>query len=145
MVTISTPTILLDNEALSLLAAEDRRMLDWVKLAKDTDAVFRASSLILVEATDGTPGRDARVNNAIRMHEVELVPVTPAIARRAAVLRSKLNRRKQRDLTVDAVIAATALELPKPVLVLTGDPEDFSALLDGTHVAVESINNLSVR
>ncbi len=50
-----------------------------------------------------------------------------------------LTRRKPRDLTVDAVVAATALTLPGPTIILTADAGDLRRLLDGTAVRVEGI------
>ena len=35
------------------------------------------------------------------------------------------------DRTIDAIVAATALRMPKPVVVLTTDPKDLTRLLDG--------------
>ncbi len=43
-----------------------------------------------------------------------------------------------RRMTVDAIVAATALGMPKPVALLTGDPGDLERLLEGyrgVHVA----------
>ncbi|MCL2668648.1 MAG: twitching motility protein PilT [Micrococcales bacterium] len=134
------PFIVLDAEAVSLLASADRAMYSWAQLAHDTDAVLRTSSLTLTETTDGTP-RAARVHNALRIFAVRTIEVTDDIAVTAGRLRAQAakTRRKARDLTVDAVVAATALALPAPVLVLTADPGDLSLLLDGTDVAVRAI------
>lgn len=40
-------------------------------------------------------------------------------------------------MTVDAVVAATALGLPGPTIVLTSVPTDLRLLLHGTDVRVE--------
>lgn len=68
-------------------------------------------------------------------------PVTEQIGYRAGRLRAAASntRRKARDLTVDAVVAATALSLPEPVVVLTSDPADLTRLLEGTSVKVVRI------
>jgi len=139
-VSVVQPFIVLDAEAVSLLASADRAMYSWAQLAHDTDAVLRTSSLTLTETTDGTP-RAARVHNALRIFAVRTIEVTDDIAVTAGRLRAQAakTRRKARDLTVDAVVAATALALPAPVLVLTADPGDLSLLLDGTDVAVRAI------
>jgi hypothetical protein len=42
-------------------------------------------------------------------------------------------------LTVDAIVAATALTLPTPVVVLTSDVSDLSLLLADTTVIVDGI------
>ena len=36
-----------------------------------------------------------------------------------------------RGMTVDAIVVATALVMPKPVALLTSDPKDLERLLDG--------------
>lgn len=50
--------------------------------------------------------------------------MTAAIGRRAGEL---LGRTKRKD-TIDAVVVTTANLLPRPVLILTSDPEDVGAL-----------------
>ena len=67
--------------------------------------------------------------------------MTAGIGYRAGQLRATAVRvrRKRRDLTVDAIVAATALTLPAPVVVLTSDPEDLRLLLAGTRIAVAAV------
>lgn len=74
---------------------------------------------------------------------IRLVEVTERIGFAAGRLRGAASpvRRKPRDLTVDAVVAATALALPPPVVVLTSDPGDLRLLLGGTPVRVEPIGS----
>lgn len=92
----------------------------WVTFAKRGDSVVYASCLTLAAVTDGTAGRSAIARGQLR----------------AAAAAS---RRKHRDLTVDAVVAATALTLPTPLVVLTSDPEDLRLLLAGRDVWIEVI------
>lgn len=129
--------LVLDAHALSSLATDGREMQAWATMARRTDSTLHASALTLAEVVDGT-ARDARVRlaaKAIRIHDV-----TPDIADDAGRLRaSARGRRKARDLTVDAVVAATALTLVAPTIVLTGDPADLTLLLAGTDVAVEAV------
>lgn len=131
-------SILLDAEALSALARDDRRMQGWATFAKRSDSVIYAPSLTLAEVTDGT-ARDVAVRRAVKA--VRLVDVGPEIGYRAGHLRASAadSRRKPRDLTVDAVVAATALALPTPAVVLTSDPEDLRLLLAGHGLRVEAI------
>lgn len=92
-----------------------------------------ASCLTLAEVTDGTAG-DVAVRRAVKA--VRLVDVGAEIGCRAGQLRAvaAASRRKHRDLPVDAVVAATALTLPMPVVVLTSDAEDLRLLLAGENV-----------
>lgn len=131
-------SLLLDAEALSALARDDRSMQAWATFAKRSDSVIYASCLTLAEVTDGS-ARDAGVRRAVKA--VRLVDVGPEIGFRAGQLRAaaSASRRKQRDLTVDAVVAATALSLPTPVIVLTSDPEDLGLLVAGHDVRIEAI------
>jgi predicted nucleic acid-binding protein len=132
-------SILLDSEALSALAGDDRRMQPWAAFARRTDSTLHASTITLAEVTDGTP-RDANVRRIAKA--VRLQDVTAEIGYRAGALRAAASssRRKLRDLTVDAVVAATALTLLGPVVVLTSDESDLSRLLQASHVRVEPIS-----
>ncbi|WP_375430610.1 type II toxin-antitoxin system VapC family toxin [uncultured Friedmanniella sp.] len=131
-------SIVLDAEALSALAQTDRRMQVWAAVAKRTGATLAASTLTLAEITDGSP-RDANVRRIVKA--VRFEPVTDALGYRAGELGAAagLLPRKPRDLTVDAVVAATALAMPPPVVVLTSDPDDLKLLLTGTKVDVHGI------
>jgi len=70
-----------------------------------------------------------------------LEPVSGSIGYVAGGLRARSasSRRKQRDLTVDALVAATATTLPRPVVVLTSDAADLTSLLDGTGIKVHQL------
>lgn len=133
-------SIVLDADALSALAGSERRIQAWAEVARRTDSIFYASTATLAEVTDGSP-RDARVRRAAKA--VRLVEVTEAIGYRAGALRAHgaQGRKKARDLTVDALVAATALSLTPapPVVVLTCDADDLGLLLSGTDVMVEAI------
>jgi predicted nucleic acid-binding protein len=136
---IPTPhTFLLDAHALTLYADDARAMQSWLALAQGTDSSFCISAVTLAETTDGSP-RDANVRRAVK--GMECVEVSEAIGYGAGRLRTKAAnlRDKSRDLTVDALIAATALSLYPPVVVLTSDTPDMELLLEGTGVRVHKI------
>lgn len=59
---------------------------------------------------------------------------------RAGALRARADsgRRKKRDLTVDAIVAATAAELA-PSVVITADKPDLELLVDGYDVKVSAV------
>jgi predicted nucleic acid-binding protein len=131
-------SILLDAQALSALAADGAQMRDWAAYARAVAADLYVSAITLAETTDGT-ARDANVRRALKAMIDKAV--TTDIGYRAGALRAKAaTRRKPQDLTVDAAVAATALTLPMPVIVLTTDETDLMALLADTGVAVEKIN-----
>jgi predicted nucleic acid-binding protein len=131
-------SFVLDAEALSALAFEDRRMQVWATVARRTDSVIYASAATLAEVTDGS-ARDARVHRAVKA--LRLVEVNARIGYLAGQLRATAAalRPKRRDLTVDALVAATALTLTAPVIVLTSDRNDMSLLLGGREAKVEAI------
>ena len=72
--------------------------------------------------------------------KVPTLDLPQGVAMRAGALRARADkaRRKKRDLTVDAIVAATAVELA-PSVVLTADKSDLELLVDGFHVKVSSI------
>ena len=130
--------IVLDAHALTGLAEESKELLAWAVWAKRSDSSFYVSTLTLAETTDGS-ARDARIRREVKM--VNVVPVTEQIGYAAGRLRARAAkvRKKPRDLTVDAVVAATAMSLCPPVVVLTCDKPDLDLLLDDTGVTVEAI------
>ena len=69
--------------------------------------------------------------------------MTESIGLVAGQMRSGVDatRRKKRDLTVDALVAATASTLRYPVVVLTGDQDDLTWLLQDTGVKVHPIKS----
>lgn len=131
-------SILLDAEPLSARSLDERRIYPWIAFARRTRSRLYASSATLAEVADGTP-RDAKLRRATK--DLNLVPVSKEIGFSAGALRRKAHavRRKPRDLTLDALVAATALTLPTPVVVLTSDPNDLTLLLEGTHASVKAI------
>lgn len=132
-------SILLDAEALSALAHGERRMQAWAEVARRTDSILYASTATLAEVTDGS-ARDAYVRRLTK-GAVRLVDVDDAIGYGAGALRAAAaaGRRKPRDLTVDALIAATAASLIPPVVVLTSDVDDLKLLLSERDIKVEAI------
>lgn len=131
-------SFILDAEALSALAVNSRAMQAWATLVHRTDSTLHASTLTLAEVTDGG-ARDAGVRRVVKA--LHLHPVTEEVGYLAGRLRAAAatSRRKPRDLTVDAVVAATALELTGPAVVFTSDPGDLRALLADTPVRVEAL------
>jgi predicted nucleic acid-binding protein len=128
--------VVLDAEAVSRLTERTQAAQVWATFIRKQKARLHVSALTLAEVTTGSP-RDAGLRHAVSRMATH--DVTPEIAFAAGAMRARVRRRKQRDLTVDAVVAATAVSLPGPVVVLTSDPEDLTALLEGTDVRVASL------
>ena len=121
-------SILLDAEGVTAYADDDKRIQTWSIVAKRTNSRFHASAATLAEVTDGT-ARDANVRRVSK--HIEIHEVTEEIGYKAGALRAVATaiRKKPRDLTVDALVAATAMALPRPVVVLTSDVADLELLL----------------
>jgi predicted nucleic acid-binding protein len=130
-------TVVLDAEAVSRLIERTQAAQAWATFIRRQKARLHVSSLTLAELAIGT-SRDAALRHAVSRMATH--DVTPDIAFTAGAMRARVRRRKQRDLTVDAVVAATAASLPGPVVVLTSDPADLTALLEGTDVRVASLS-----
>jgi predicted nucleic acid-binding protein len=119
-------TLVLDSEGLSKLAAGDARTRGYLDSARDRGARVAVSAITLTEALRGGP-RDAAVHRVLS--RITVVPVTEAIARRAGELLGTTGLSGHR-CAIDAVVAATAVETDRPVLLLTSDPDDLSKLIE---------------
>ncbi|MFB6522055.1 type II toxin-antitoxin system VapC family toxin [Streptomyces sp. NPDC056401] len=117
-------TLVLDCEGLSRLVRQDPGLLEWLTAAEAEDIRVVISSVTLVEA------RDPRVNQArfdYAVSRVNIVPPGEAIVRHASKLLAAAGLHGHK-YALDAIVAATALDQPGPVTVLTSDPEDLTAL-----------------
>jgi predicted nucleic acid-binding protein len=119
-------TLVLDGEGLSKLAAGDARVRGYLDSARARGARVAVSVITLTEALRGGP-RDAAVHRVLA--RIIVVPVTSAIARRAGELLGTTGLSGHR-CAIDAVIAATALNLERPVVLLTSDLDDMNRLVE---------------
>lgn len=119
-------TLVLDSEGLSKLAAGDARIRGYLDVACVRGARVAVSAITLTETLRGGP-RDATVHRVLS--RVAIVPVTTAIARGAGELLGATGLSGHR-CAIDAVVAATALEMARPVVVLTSDPDDLTMLVE---------------
>ncbi|MGE5286058.1 MAG: PIN domain-containing protein [Micromonosporaceae bacterium] len=119
-------TLVLDSEGLSKLATGDARARAYLDSARARRARVAVSAITLTEALRGGP-RDTAVHRVLS--RITIVPVTAEIARRAGELLGATGLSGHR-CAVDAVVAATALELQRPVVLLTSDPDDLSRLVE---------------
>jgi predicted nucleic acid-binding protein len=119
-------TLVLDSEGVSKLAAGDGRTRAYFDSARARRAKVAASAITLTETLRGGP-RDAVVHRVLS--RVTVVPVTAQIARRAGELLGATGLSGHR-CAIDAVVAATALELERPIVLLTSDPDDMNRLVE---------------
>lgn len=127
-------TLVLDREGLSKAVADDREVMALVRGAEKEDMRVVTSVLTLIEAYH------ARVDSA-RFHWVvsrlNVEPVTEEIGRTAMALLVDAGLHGHK-YAIDAVVAATALQFPKPAVVFTSDPEDL-AMLCGERVGIVKV------
>jgi predicted nucleic acid-binding protein len=119
-------TFVLDSEGVSKLADDHPDLVSYVSNARRRQAGVVASAVTLSEVLRGTP-RDAAVHRVLK--RMEVVPLTRELGRRAGELLGTSGL--PATATVDAMVAATALSQTRPVVILTSDPRDLSALIVG--------------
>jgi predicted nucleic acid-binding protein len=119
-------TLVLDSEGLSKLAAGDARARAHLEMARLRQARVVISAITLTEVLRGGP-RDSRVHQVLS--RVTTLPVTPELARRAGELLGATGLSGHR-CAIDSVVAVTALDLPRPVVLLTSDPDDLNRLVE---------------
>lgn len=134
--TPATPggTLVLDSEGLAKAVQRDREVTGWLALARADDMRVITSAATLVEVMHPGIGRPALEWTLSR---IVVEPVTAELARQAAALLADAGRHGQK-YAIDAMLSATALAAPRPVTVLTSDPEDLLALC-GTRALVFKI------
>ncbi|USQ81417.1 PIN domain-containing protein [Ornithinimicrobium faecis] len=130
-------TLVLDSEAVSAVAERRKGMAERLAAARVLDARVVLPSIVLVEVMTGS-ARDAAVWHVV--NRVLVATLEETSAARAGALRSggTSTRRKARDLTVDAIVAAAAID-HAPSVVLTADPADLTLLVQDHDVLVEPI------
>ena len=105
-------TLVLDAEGLSKLAAGDARTRGYLESARARGARVAVSAITLTEVLRGGP-RDAAAHR--ELSRITGVPVTAQIARRAGELLGLTGHAGHR-CAIDAVVAATAFELERPIV-----------------------------
>ena len=119
-------TLVLDSEGLSKLAAGDNRARAYLETAIARRARVVVSAITLTEVLRGGL-RDAAIHRVLS--KITVVPVSTEVARRAGELLGVTGLSEHR-CAVDAVVAATALGLERPVVLLTSDLYDMSRLVE---------------
>ena len=118
----------LDSQGLYLAAMNSDRQRAIASGAADLERLVLVSSITLAEVLHGSR-TDARVHRYLK--GVKRIPVDDSIAKKAgALLGSAPDRGKTKSRTVDAIVCATAiLHAPRPVVIVSSDPDDLRALL----------------
>ncbi|MFE1796910.1 PIN domain-containing protein [Streptomyces sp. NPDC059517] len=120
-------TLILDSEGLAKAVLRDRAVTGWLALARADDLRVITSAATLVEVVHPRINRPAL---EWMLSRLVVEPVTEPIARHAVALLADTGRHGHK-YAIDAVLSATALAAPSPVIVLTSDPEDLTALCGG--------------
>ena len=119
-------SLLLDSEGLAKLAAGDPRARAYLATAVARRARVVVSAITLTEVLRGG-ARDAAAHRVLS--RVAVLPVGPELARRAGELLGATGLSGHR-CAIDAIVAATALDLARPVVLLTSDPDDLHRLVE---------------
>jgi predicted nucleic acid-binding protein len=119
---VTVAVVVLDSGVVGAFADADRLLRERVaRLARRSGEPFLVPATVIIEATTGSPARDAKVNRFLR--GCEIVALGEALARRSAALRSA----SRRGSPVDASVVATA-EARGGGVVLSTDLDDLRAL-----------------
>jgi len=116
----------LDAEGIVKSANGDAQSLERLRAtwSRNADVVTAASAL--AEVLRGGSG-DAKLHWVL--NRITIVPVDRAIGRAAGELLGQTGLSGHR-CTIDALLAAVALRQPRPVVLLTSDPDDMARLTD---------------
>ncbi len=98
-----------------------------LETARKRGARVVISAITLTEVLRGDPRRDAAVHRVLSRTSV--LPVTPEIARTSGELLGRTGLSGHR-YAIDAVVAVTALQQARPVVLLTSDPGDMNQLVE---------------
>ncbi len=116
--------LVLDAEGIVKFANGDARTIRRLEAGLDRDAEVVTAASVLAEVLRGVP-RDAKVHRVLK--EITVVPIDKTLGRTAGELLGWARMSGHR-CTIDALLAAVALGLPRPVVLLTSDPEDMARL-----------------
>lgn len=117
---------MLDAEGIVKFAAGDPRTMERLKAAWKRDGQVVTAASALAEVLRGG-ARDAQVHRVL--NRITVVPIDKALGRAAGELLGRAGLAGHR-CTIDALLAAVALGQPRPVVLLTSDPDDMALLTD---------------
>jgi predicted nucleic acid-binding protein len=116
----------LDAEGLRKLADGNPRAVSFARDAYLANAIVLTAAPTLTEVLRGGP-RDAPVHRVL--NDVSVVPIGPEEGRAAGELLGRTGLSGHR-WAVDALLAVVALAQPRPVVLLTSDPDDMRRLTE---------------
>jgi predicted nucleic acid-binding protein len=118
--------LVLDAEGIVKFATGDARTLQRLEAARQRRSQVVTAASTLAEVLRGGP-RDARLHKVLS--RITVVPIDRSLGRSAGELlgRTGLSGHK---CALDALVAAVALSQPRPVVLLTSDPDDMARLIE---------------
>ncbi|MFD8804980.1 type II toxin-antitoxin system VapC family toxin [Streptomyces sp. NPDC059597] len=128
-------SLVLDSEALSLLLRNDRKMAARIEASRQAGVPVLVSALTIVEAVHGKTDL-ARLKWVLSRLRVE--PVSQEDSLTAVELLQDAGGLHGHKYAIDALVAALALRVPAPVIVLTSDRDDWSKLC-GNRVIIKEV------
>ncbi|WP_318201697.1 type II toxin-antitoxin system VapC family toxin [Streptomyces sp. SCL15-4] len=128
-------SLVLDSEALSLLLRNDRKMAARIEASRQVGVPVLVSALTIVEAVHGKTDL-ARLKWVLSRLRVE--PVSQEDSLTAVELLQDAGGLHGHKYAIDALVAALALRVPAPVIVLTSDRDDWSKLC-GNRVIIREV------
>ncbi|MET9178396.1 PIN domain-containing protein [Kitasatospora aureofaciens] len=128
-------SLVLDSEALSLLLRNDRGMAARIEASRQVGVPVLVSALTIVEAVQGKTDL-ARLKWLLSRLRVE--PVSQEDSLTAVALLQDAGGLHGHKYAIDALVAALALRVPAPVIVLTSDRDDWSKLC-GNRVIIREV------
>jgi predicted nucleic acid-binding protein len=116
----------LDAEGLVRFAAGDALTSQHIRAARLRKGNVVTAASTLAEVLRGGP-RDAKLHWVLS--RITVVPIDKALGRAAGELLGRAGLSGHR-CTMDALLAAVALGQPRPVVLLTSDPDDLARLTE---------------
>jgi predicted nucleic acid-binding protein len=119
-------SLVLDAEGLVRLASGDPRARNIFEVARRRHGHIVTAASTLAEVLRGGPA-DARVHRVLG--RVTVIPINEPQGRAAGELLGRTGLSGHR-CALDALLAVVALEQPRPVVLLTSDPENLARLTE---------------
>lgn len=128
-------SLVLDSEAFSLILRNHRGMAARIEASRRAGVPVLVSVLTIVEAVQGQTDL-ARLRWLLSHLRVE--PVSQEDSLTAVALLRDAGGLHGHKYAIDALVAALALRVPAPVIVLTSDRDDWSKLC-GSSVIIKEV------